>query len=372
MTKRYNEEKLSHDFSQDLITQIDTAIKNNRSINLISSQGIGTSLFFKYLITHRNHQFIYVDCDHFAESSLEEFQRHLLKALGIEELSNEKIKFIRVLDKKIEELLLEERKIVIIFAHFDLLKKHFNKELFDLIKYIRSKQSNRFSFIFNTYIPMVDLLQNKLLRINTNLIGQSIFLKPYKDHDLSELANTLLFLDIEDEWIQKALKLSGGRYYLLTLLSRTERFENPLSDPFIKMYFKRIMEGLSIKRRKMIEYVAQEKAVEVDEYLIGLGLIQHTKNKYHLFTPLFTEYIKQNASLKFSAREKRLFQLLKQKIGKVINKDEIFEYVWGEENEASDWALNSMIYRIRNNPVFREQGYEIESYKKIGYRLIKN
>lgn len=373
MLKQYNEQKLSHNFSYDLITKVDTAIQNNRSINLISSQGIGTSLLFKYLITHRDYQFVYVDCDHFAEESVEEFQRHLLKALDIEDSPNEKQTFLRLLDKRIEELILGERRIVIIFAHFDLLKKYFNKELFDLIKYIRSKQSHKFSFIFNTYIPMVEILQDKLLGINTNLIGQPIYIKPYGEDDLKELAESLLFLDTKDSWIQKAMKLSGGSYYLLTLLSRTERFESPLLDPFIKMYFKRIMEGLSYKRRKMVEQVGQGKdGVEVDEYLLGLGLIEKTDTGYKLFTPLFTEYIKQNTSLKLSAGEKRLFQLLKQKIGKVVSKDELFVYVWGEDNDASDWALNSMIYRIRNNPVFREQGYEIESFKRVGYRLIKN
>jgi hypothetical protein len=373
MNKKYNEEKLSHDFLKDLITKIDLSFNTNRSFNLVSSQGIGTSLIFKYLFTHRDYQYIYVDCDHFADSSLEEFYRHLLKAFGAEEFPSDKKELLRLLDKNIDTLLLDDRKIVVIIAHFDLLKKCFNKELFDLVKYIRSKQSDKFSFIFNTYTPLVDLLQDKLQKINTNLIGQTIYLKPYNSSDLEELAEKLLFLDTEDPWVQKAMKLSGGSYYLLTLLSRTERYEQPLADPFIKMYFKRIMEGLSIKRRKMIEQVGQGKGgVEVDSYLLGLGLIDKTDQGYQLFTPLFTEYIKQNASLKFSAGEKRLFQLLKQKIGKVINKDEIFEYVWGEDNEASDWALNSMIYRIRNNPVFREQGYEIESFKKVGYRLIKD
>ena len=69
-----------------------------------------------------------------------------------------------------------------------------------------------------------------------------------------------------------------------------------------------------------------------------------------LFSPLLAQYIKQNSSFKLPVKEYKLFNVLKKNIGKIVTKDEIFQHVWGEDyTEASDWALNSLIYRLRKN-----------------------
>ncbi|MBI2597455.1 winged helix-turn-helix domain-containing protein [Candidatus Daviesbacteria bacterium] len=59
-------------------------------------------------------------------------------------------------------------------------------------------------------------------------------------------------------------------------------------------------------------------------------------------------------------------------MGNVVSKDEIFTEVWGEESEnATDWALDALIYRLRKHPFLKAHGYIIESYKKVGYSLIQ-
>lgn len=82
-------------------------------------------------------------------------------------------------------------------------------------------------------------------------------------------------------------------------------------------------------------------------------------------------------------------------MGKTVIKDEIFAEVWpahnvlpettaslqagsrseaggGENYEgATDWALDALIYRLRNSTFMKSHGYIIESHKKVGYTLIQ-
>ncbi len=75
--------------------------------------------------------------------------------------------------------------------------------------------------------------------------------------------------------------------------------------------------------------------------------------------------------MKLPAKEAQLFKLLRNNIGKVISKDEIFSEVWGNDSEASDWALDALIYRLRKHSFMTSHGYIIESQKKVGYTLVQ-
>ena len=69
---------------------------------------------------------------------------------------------------------------------------------------------------------------------------------------------------------------------------------------------------------------------------------------------------------------KKLFILFKKYLGRTISKDIIVEGIWGKDSEAAtDWALNSLIYRLRKNQTFINQGYIIENDKKIGYKMTR-
>jgi L-methionine (R)-S-oxide reductase len=76
--------------------------------------------------------------------------------------------------------------------------------------------------------------------------------------------------------------------------------------------------------------------------------------------------------LKLPQKEGKLFSLLQKELGKTVPKDIIFKEIWKDTpDEATDWALNSLIYRLRKNTTFHKSGYIIENNKDIGYSLIK-
>lgn len=114
-----------------------------------------------------------------------------------------------------------------------------------------------------------------------------------------------------------------------------------------------------------------------DEYLLGVGYIKTINYKlstinYSLFSPVLEEFIKTNLPKKLPVKERLLFKLLQNNMGKVVSKDEIFKTVWPDnEAGATDWALDALIYRLRKHPFMKAHGYLIESQKKVGYTLIQ-
>jgi DNA-binding response OmpR family regulator len=88
------------------------------------------------------------------------------------------------------------------------------------------------------------------------------------------------------------------------------------------------------------------------------------------FTPLLEEFINEEIDTELPVMERRLLTLLLANHGKVVNKDKIFDTVWKEtDGIASEWSLNSLVYRLRNHPGFDKSRFLIKSVKKVGYVL---
>src|SRR3990167_9341979 len=139
-------------------------------------------------------------------------------------------------------------------------------------------------------------------------------------------------------------------------------------DQFVKQQMKSLMGYLDYQQSKQVQKIALGKNVdEVDEYLLGVGMVKTVGSSYQLFTPLLAQYIKENMPIKLPAKEAKLFKLLKNNMGKVVSKDEIFSTVWPNSEDATDWALDALIYRLRKHPFMLSHGYIIESNKKVGY-----
>ena len=154
---------------------------------------------------------------------------------------------------------------------------------------------------------------------------------------------------------------------------KSEKLENPLSDSFIRIQLKEIYEFVNYSQRKQLQKIAFRKnIIDVDPYLIHIDLVKKLRDSYELFTPLLTQYILQQVPIKLPVKEAKLFNLLKENLGKTVAKEDIFATIWGNgQYDVSDWTLNALIYRLRKNLSFIERGFVIENYKKIGYMMMK-
>ncbi len=373
MTKKFKESKFSLNFQKELFGKISALINQSQNICLISLKGVGSTIFFKHLASSGLAKFVYLDCHLVTSINEQNFFNLILKELGSEADCKNKEEFLGKATKIIDSIFKKATKIVIICNHFNHLEKIFGRDFFNVLRNLEETYPGRLSFVFHLYKPILEIISESELGFNVNLFIQTLYLKPYSVSDLVQITRALFDSEAKDEWVSRAIDLSGGHSLLLRLLLRTSQIENPVLDPFIKLSLKELLASFSYRQRKTIEKIAEEKPEGgIDPFLLDTGFVTQKEGKYRLFTPLICSYIKSNSHLKLSANEEKLFKLLKKNRGKLISKDEIFSYVWEEDTFASDWALNSMIYRLRQNPVFKQQGYVIENHKKRGYILIKD
>jgi len=146
------------------------------------------------------------------------------------------------------------------------------------------------------------------------------------------------------------------------ILKKSDSLDTQLKD---------ILDTLSYKQKAQLKKIAIEKDPgTLDGYLLEMGLINKNGK---IFCPDLEEFILAKTYTKLPVKEARLFSILKENLGRVVEKDKIFEAVWGKDSEeASDWALNALIYRLKRNSAFHNKGFIIENHKKVGYQLIKN
>lgn len=100
-------------------------------------------------------------------------------------------------------------------------------------------------------------------------------------------------------------------------------------------------------------------AVETDEYLKDLGIT----------TPSLLE--SHNIEAKLTQKEHKLFTILRNYKGKIVPFDELFDYVWKEDNlEYSLYAINKLAQRLRDS--FLKSGIKpqlVHTQRGVGYML---
>lgn len=373
----FKETELGSNFAQDKLEQFRQLINANLSFVALSMPGVGVSYFLKYLTTQDFAFFIHVDLYDLPTLSLHEFYKLLLSELdGKPGLKTDEQLLLET--KKILQAISEKRdKIVIIFSRFDQLKKEFDWNFLSNTQSLTTVSPGKIVLIFTSTRPLHEIAPDALSGGNLNFYSEELYFKPYSKDDLKKLLQIEPARPTPKAILEKLLELSGGHNQLFRILLSSQK-EQLMLDQFVKLQMKEFVEYLNYHQRKQVQKIALGKTVaEVDEYLLGVGMvktssIQHPTSNFQLFTPLLAEYIKTNMPVKLPVKEAKLFKLLRQNMGKTVSKDEIFNEVWGQDNEgATDWALDALIYRLRKHPFMVSQGYIIENHKKVGYTLIQ-
>lgn len=331
----------------------------------MSMPGVGASYFLKYLASQKFAYFIYIDFYALPTLSQHEFYRMFLKDLGGKPGPKTDEQVFLESKQILKKLCQAHDKIVIIFSRFDQLKSAFDANFLSNLQSLTTIQPGKIVLIFTSIKPLDEIAPNAITGGNLTFYSKYLYFKPYSAMDLKKLLKLDGNLSFKD--LDKLIELSGGHNQLLHILLNSQKQQNLLLDRFVKMQLKELVDYLDYHQRKQIQKIALGKQIEeVDEYLLGVGMVKNGK----LFTPLLADYIKQNLPVKLPVKENKLFKLLRKNLGQIVSKDEIFAEVWKESEVASDWALDALIYRLRNHPFIKSQGYIIESHKKVGYTLI--
>ena len=253
---------------------------------------------------------------------------------------------------------------MIIFNRFDQLAKEFDFNFLSNLQSLTTLSPDKIVLIFTSTKPLIDIAPEALQGGNLTFYSKVLYFKPYTKTELKKLLKIEPEESEEGADMDELLELSGGHNQLFRILLNSQKQKNLLLDQFVKTQMKGLIDYLDYAQRKRVQKIALGKKIEeVDEYLLGVGMVKDGV----LFTPLLSQYIRQNMPVRLPPKEAKVFKLLRNNIGRVVSKDEIFEVA----ELPSDWALDALIYRLRKHPFITSHGYIIESHKKVGYLLLQ-
>lgn len=373
INKNFVEKNLPDSFAVSKVSDIKKLIDKGDSFTMLGMPGVGVSSFLRFVASTDIAYFAFVDIYQIVSLSKLEFLRQILKNLDVEELPGEEQQVMDAIIKRLQELSKAEKKIVIICNRFDQLSEKIDRNFLANLFQLTKVAPQKIVFIFTSNIPLYELCPDAISGYNLNFYSNFYYFGRYEESDIKDLLRLNFEIsDFNSERVQKALKLSKGHLQLAQMMIKTESIENPILDRFVRLALSEICESLTHTRKNQIRKISQKKTVEnLDSYLQNIGIVS-LNPKQELFTPLLEMYFLNYVALKLPLKEKRLLKLLKKKQDEVVKKEELFDYIWqGESENASDWSLNALIYRLRKNPQFKSAGYEILSLKKQGYMLVK-
>lgn len=363
----------SYKFCAKRVLEIKKLISTSTTISVVGMPGLGISLFLKHLPFVLPVHSIYIDVSTLINLSSFDLFKNLLIKLGgrIDSMTEEEI--VEQCMEKLQKLTLKNKKVLVCFSSFDQLKNYLSPNFFHNLKSIISTVPGEIILLFGICKRIDSLLSDNHINSDFILLSNIYYLKPYSEEDLVCLLSQYGQKEYGDEqFLKAALSLSGGNFQLLQLILRSERINDPLNDPFIKLALNNIYQSLSYGQKKTLKKFATYGKYQHDDYLESLGIIKKGNGKYEFFSSLFEKFVKSQISLKLPVKEAQLFRILKNNLAKVVLKEALFKEVWnGDAENASDWALDSLIYRLRRNQVFTSKGYVIENHKKQGYVLLK-
>lgn len=375
----FKEKELGPNFAQDKLKEFKALIDQEVSFVTISMPGVGVSYFLKYLACQSFAHFVLIDLYSLPTLNQHEFYRMFLRDLkGNPDGKSDEQVFLET-KEILKNLAAKHEKVVIIFSRFDQLAKAFDANFLSNLQSLTAIQSGRIVLIFTSTKPLHDLAPEAVSGGNLTFYSKYLYFKPYSASDLKKLLNLDPEPTSSTQTLNELIELSGGHNQLLHLLLASPK-QNLLLDRFVKMQIKELIDYLDYHQRKTLQKIALRQAQgynfgEIDDYLLGVGMVKQSTSGHQLFTPLLSEYIKTNLPAKLPVKEAKLFKLLRNNMGRTVTKDEIFSEVWDPPADglegATDWALDALIYRLRKHPFMKANNYIIESHKKVGYTLIQ-
>lgn len=421
-------------FRKDDALALGKDLDNRRCVVLIGMKRVGISNFLRFFLNNKNvaktyiggktsHVFIPVDLNDLVEKEVSPFWILTLKRISD---VVEKMSLKITAKKKIESLFLDSiqsqdlfltidcvRKVLVelvvngylptlFFIRFDRMGDAVTPEFFSNLQGLRDATSHKLSYVFTSYRGLDVISPSVFKRASLSVFSKNLYIKPAKEQDTRMILNTYrerYKLSLSQEVEQELFDIVDGyiQYLQLALIHLHERqsplkgkeelFQALLKDERIALQSEELWESLNnseknvlLKVEKGVEPTKEEK--EGSLYLWDTGLLTEKNGKAHVFSPLFSHYIKQRQSAKtngngiveLSKKENLLFALLKNKKGEICEREEIVQAVWAEVEDlgVSDWAIDRLVARLRMKLKSQKSNFEIQTIKTRGYKLIEN
>jgi hypothetical protein len=315
-----------------------------------------------------NYKWVLVDLGELMEVSLRGFYQLILVSMG--EKAAEPETDPMELFGKVKKA--TKSKIVLAFNNFDIVRK------LDLDRLYHQLMALDAVCIFTGTRPFEE---------NHFCFKKIVWTTPFSGRDALEVVtrNEKRYgVKVSGEEKAEIVRLSGGHGGMIKFLIQSlANGKSPGENEDTDFQCERILSSLTDLEK------AKLKANLREELLINLGMQVESGSRVRIFSPLLESFLKKEKTgvpvfcrdeendevyylgrpmkRELACKEFEVLKLLVSKPGKVFNREEIMNKVWGEEGFPSDWALDKQISRLRekigeeNLKVIRGQGVMIVS-----------
>lgn len=409
-------------------------LKNRHNISLIGMKRVGISDFLRFFLYRENivdiyigdgkkHIFIPVDLNDLVEREIRPFWILTLKriadtvagsltasddvkkkmeALFLESIQTQDI-FLTIDNIRKSLLLLTGNGYMptIFFLRFDRIKDVATPEFFSNLEGIKTATHGQVSFVFTSFRNLDVLSPHAFPKASLQAFAHTMYLCPAGHDDALVIFRTYkekYDLVISKELQDALFSLVDGyiQYLHLALISLQEKKDSAkqnttegamaleamlLNDERLFLQSEELWESLTIDEQEVLKKIHRGEKVGEGERVLGKYLWDSgfITEKGSMFSPLFSHYITQkdkkimdHSGTEFTKKEQKLFELLKQHLGEICEREKIIEGVWAEVEElgVSDWAIDRLVARVRSKLKVQKSGYEIQTIKTRGYKLI--
>lgn len=404
-------------------------LKNRNSVVLIGAKRVGIGNFLRFFLYHsgitktyikdgKKHLFIPVDLNDLVEIELLPFWTLLLKRI-VDAISSSNLE--HHLKKYAEMLFLDSiasqdlflridaiRHILVKLAEneifptlfllrFDRLKDIVTPDFFANLEGLEEAAHGSLAYVFTSFRSLDKLSLLAFPKSSLSAFFHNMYIKPTQIEDTEVIFNTYkdrYNLSIKKDLKEEIFKLVDGYVHYLqlvligiyekneTLLNKKTILEGLINDERIILQSEELWESLEeVEKEVLFKIYNKEKITEKEKdlakYLWDTGFI--TRNS-RIFSPIFESYVCQKGKKvktetifdEFSKKELLLFNLLKENIDQICEREKIIEAVWSEVESlgVSDWAIDRLVARLRNKLKLQKSHHEILTVKTRGYKLI--
>lgn len=350
-----NRPRLPDKFCSDIVAVIDQSIKDLASSNLVCLPGVGVSFLLRHLADVLPYHFIYLNT-----YELSEMTKEALLALLASKI-DAKSPNLGDIHSKLGNISREYSRVVIVINRLDRLEGQLNRDLFDNIRFLRDADRQKIVFLSVTSQPIVEKYP-QAIQDSYSMYTKVIFIPTYSETDF----RAILKIDGSSLASQKDISLSGGHHALHHILEHCQNLDLPLADPMVELVIASIWSSLSSKQQEVIKQIAKGKKTFTSSFHVyDLGIVDARGD---FFSPLFKQFVVKNLKASLPKKEELLLKLLIRHKGKILTREQIADYVWGKHFVVGNWAIDSLVYRLRKD-LCATSAYTIKSIKKTGFIL---
>jgi DNA-binding winged helix-turn-helix (wHTH) protein len=379
------------DYRKDVIDRMSKHILACESFSLVGTEDNAKSNLMRFISlredvrkkyfhkAHNEYLFIFVDLNELMEVSVAGFYQliglSLLETLKREKYNYKYLKNIFVdnpgllyrnlradLQKVIE---VTGKRVVIVFNDFEVINTIDIGLLARNLVSMRNSARYKISYVFISTRP---------ISLNQFFFKKIVWMTPFSGYDALGVVqrNAKRYeVAVSKEESVKIIELSGGHAgmikFIIQALSRKKDLilgEKELcKESDLLFQCERLLFPLTELEK------AKLRSCIKDDLLIDLGLQKETTKGVEVFSPILKEVLKNRSNLvvpfcydkeldevylfgrpitgELNKKESMLLNILIEDPGKIFNKDELMEKIWGEEEYPNDWTFDKFISRLR-------------------------